>query len=1213
MRIAAVAALLILAVTPVSLAEAATSTALLPSSEGTYLAWTPTSGTTHFTMVDETTCNGTTDYNSTTTAGSRDSYGVSLATVPDGSTITRIDITPCASRNQSSKGGSSTLKVFYRLNGVNSADAGNYALAGTTPTNLGTTTFSGLSTVKQAGTTLQIGSVLSAGTRGARLGRIAAVITYTPPAPPPDTTPPSVTLTAPLGGATVSGASTSVAAAASDDVGVVGVQFKLDGVNLGGEDTAAPYTITWNTMTVTNGPHTLVAVARDARGNSTTSTPVSVTVANAPVPGLALGWGFDENAGTTTADASGAGRTGALVNGPLWAAGKYGRGLSFDGANDHVAGPSHTLTSPFTVMAWINNPTNSAYETVLSVGEFRDFFVSNANVSFWDGARETGFGAVGTGAWHHLAWAYDGTSLRAYVDGVQIGSPLTTSLGAYTGIIRSGAVTLTNGTVTDYFSGSLDEVRIYARTLSPSEIQAAMNNALVPPPPDITPPTVSLTAPAPGSEVSGGGTLVSAAAADDIAVSGVQFKLDGVNLGAEDTAPPYSIVWNTTTVTNGAHVLVAVARDAAGNTAASAEVVVTVNNAPDTTPPSVPASVTATPMSPSQINLAWAASSDDTGVLGYKVFRNGTLVATPAGTAFADLGLPANTTYAYTVAAFDGAGNTSPESAATSATTLMAFAPTLPSTFETGLPAVTGSTFTVGAGGSVQAAIDAAAAADPDATHEVVIEAGAVFSGALVVPPRAAGAGWILVRSAHEAALPSPGTRVGLANAPDMPRLQATGSGGNATPVIDIRPGARQWRFIGLEVTVANGAPQYSLIRVGSGAETAVAQLATDIVFDRLYLHSFSTALSSPLKFGIIMNGARVALLDSYLDDFKAAPAQITAGDDGESKALVAWNSSGPFKIVNNFMQAAGVNVMFGGSDANAPALRPADLEFRNNYVRKNAALWRSSSVVAKTTFELKNMQRALIQGNRFELAWYPVSGDGGQLLRLNVRNQDNTDPGSRVQDITFRNNVVSSGTLGIQFLVHDSPNASSNMARVLTENNVFADISAATWGGGFGSGWTFSSFSPGAPPPNNAEAMVFRHNTVFSDISAINTFDSTNQVFASPVAPSAFESNIFVHGLYGIRSDQFGEGTTVIDGRFGGAPFIRNIMIGGHAPIYPPDNFFPATIADVGFVNYAGGDYRLSPASLYKNAGTDGADVGANIDVLEAATACVVSGLCAP
>src|SRR5204862_1144150 len=93
-----------------------------------------------------------------------------------------------------------------------------------------------------------------------------------------DSTPPSVSITAPANGATVSGSAVAVSANASDNVGVVGVQFKLDGANLGAEDTGAQYSVNWDTTAVANGSHTLSAVARDAAGNHTTTASISVTV-----------------------------------------------------------------------------------------------------------------------------------------------------------------------------------------------------------------------------------------------------------------------------------------------------------------------------------------------------------------------------------------------------------------------------------------------------------------------------------------------------------------------------------------------------------------------------------------------------------------------------------------------------------------------------------------------------------------------------------------------------------------------------------------------------------------------------------------------------------------------------------------------------------------------------------------------------------------------
>ena len=111
----------------------------------------------------------------------------------------------------------------------------------------------------------------------------------------PDTTPPTMSLSAPAAGSTITGAAVTVSATAADNVGVTGVQFKLDGANLGAQDTTTPFSVSWNTTTAANGAHALSAVTRDAAGNMTTSAGRAVTVSNAPPP---VGW-QNEPAGMT--------------------------------------------------------------------------------------------------------------------------------------------------------------------------------------------------------------------------------------------------------------------------------------------------------------------------------------------------------------------------------------------------------------------------------------------------------------------------------------------------------------------------------------------------------------------------------------------------------------------------------------------------------------------------------------------------------------------------------------------------------------------------------------------------------------------------------------------------------------------------------------------------------------------------------------------------
>ena len=177
-------------------------------------------------------------------------------------------------------------------------------------------------------------------------------------------------MTAPAADSTVSGV-VSVTANASDDVGVQGVQFRLDGANLGAADTTAPYSFSWDTRSASNAPHTLTAVATDAAGNATTSANVPVTVNNPTGnAGLVAAWGFEEDTGTTAADQTGRGHTGTIA-GPLHSTlGKFGRALTFDGVNDWVTVADANdldMTTNMTVEAWVNpTTTNSVWRTVLA-------------------------------------------------------------------------------------------------------------------------------------------------------------------------------------------------------------------------------------------------------------------------------------------------------------------------------------------------------------------------------------------------------------------------------------------------------------------------------------------------------------------------------------------------------------------------------------------------------------------------------------------------------------------------------------------------------------------------------------------------------------------------------------------------------------------------------------------------------------------------------
>src|SRR6058998_2120334 len=378
-----------------------------------------------------------------------------------------------------------------------------------------------------------------------------------------DTNAPTVSITAPTGGSNVSGTIT-VSATASDNVGVAGVQFRLDGAALGSEDTTSPYSVSWNTTTVSNGSHSLTAVARDAAGNQTTSAAITVTVNNtdttAPTVSITAPTGGSNVSGTTTVSATASDNVGVAgvqfrLDGAALGSEDTTSPHSVSWNTTTVSNGSHSLTAVARDAA--GNQTTSAAITV-TVNNTDTTAPTVSITAPTGGSNVSGTTTVSATASDNVGVA--GVQFR--LDGAALGSEDTTS--PYS--VSWNTTTVSNG------SHSLTAVARDAagNQTTSAAIAVTVNNTS----PDTTAPTVSMTAPSSGATVSGTMT-VTASASDNVGVVGVQFKLDGANLGAEITVAPYSISWNTTTSSNGTHNLTTVARDAAGNQAISAPVLVT--------------------------------------------------------------------------------------------------------------------------------------------------------------------------------------------------------------------------------------------------------------------------------------------------------------------------------------------------------------------------------------------------------------------------------------------------------------------------------------------------------------------------------------------------------------------------------------------------------------------------------------------------------------
>ena len=487
----------------------------------------------------------------------------------------------------------------------------------------------------------------------------------------PDNVPPSVSISAPANGQTVSG-SVTLSAAASDNISVAGVQFQVDGVNFGTEKTTAPYTTTWDSTVILNGTHTLSAIARDVAGNRATAS-IGVTSSNVVVaPTPAAYWSFDaaDISGNLALDRSGNGLNATMLN-TTATTGAVNQALSFNGGNSYLQANGLNLTSSLTLAAWIKTSSIrteailSKYDTAGTESGYLLKTNPNGTIGMqFGGANQGAYGnrladdvkPINDGKWHHIAVVITiGQTVAFYVDGA-----LSSTLPIKTAAASNGAPfdmgTLPYTFYGAFFSGSLDEVRVYTQVLTTADV--ARLAAGVTAAPDTTPPTVSITAPAGGQSVQGT-VNVTAAAADNVGVTSVQFKLDGANLGSPVTTAPYQTSWNTAGLT-GTHTLSAVASDAAGNTGTAAAVAVTIATA-DSTPPSISISAPCVGQSVQGTVTVSANASDNVGVTRVQFLVDGQNLGNPLTTApyqvsWNTAGLTG--THTLSAVASDAAGNT---------------------------------------------------------------------------------------------------------------------------------------------------------------------------------------------------------------------------------------------------------------------------------------------------------------------------------------------------------------------------------------------------------------------------------------------------------------------------------------------------------------------------------------------------------------------------
>ncbi len=473
-------------------------------------------------------------------------------------------------------------------------------------------------------------------------------------------------------------------------------------------------------------------------------------------------------------------------------------------------------------------------------------------------------------------------------------------------------------------------------------------------------------------------------------------------------------------------------------------------------------------------------------------------------------------------------------------------------------------TITLSTGGDLQAALNQAQPGDT-----IILQAGAVFIGEFTLPYKN-GNSYITIRtSTPDSNLPV-GIRVTPNDAAKMPKIVSPGFGGSA---LRTATAAHHYRLIGLEVLpIAPQAVVYDLIAFGTDGpdQDNYSEVPHDLSIDRCFIHGWPNA---NFKRGVALNSAETEVINSYISDIHS--------DEQDSQAISGYNGPGPFHIINNRLEGAGENILFGGATASIYGLIPSNIEIRRNNIYKSLS-WRQGQPgstnyipVVKNLFELKNAKNVVVEGNIFENNW--AAAQSGIGILFTVRGEAGTMPWATVEDITFVNNIIRNSEGGVSILAHDDLSPSGTARRISVRNNLFDNI-----------GGLFLQMSGG-------ESFGFSHNTILQTNNLISLYGDQSGAFT-------FKDNIARNNDYGIIGDGRAPGNDSINTFLPGSVFTRNILEGANSIVYPVGNYFPASDAQIGFTNPAAGNYRLAASSPYKNAGSDGTDVGADINAIEAA-----------
>jgi hypothetical protein len=472
----------------------------------------------------------------------------------------------------------------------------------------------------------------------------------------------------------------------------------------------------------------------------------------------------------------------------------------------------------------------------------------------------------------------------------------------------------------------------------------------------------------------------------------------------------------------------------------------------------------------------------------------------------------------------------------------------------------------VPAGGDLQQALN-----EVQRGGSVRLAAGATYVGNFYLPAKA-GTDYIVLTTGG-AQLPAAGVRIDPSYASGLATLRSPSS----VPALRTATAASYYRIVGVSFD-ANLHGDGDVIALGRDAQTTLAEVPHHIELDRVLI-SGDPAVGQ--RRGISVNARDVTIMNSDIREIKDSSQ--------EAQAIAGWNTPGPITIRNNYLSAAGENILFGGAGINIPNAVPSNILIEGNTITKDTN-WRGTSWIVKNLLELKNARNVIVRGNIIEYIWQ--AAQQGYAIVLTPRNSNGRTPWVVVENVQFIGNTIRHGGGVFNILGHDDSDSTLQLNGLLIRDNLVYGISPGTWGG-------TGNFAVIGGEPRD---IIIDHNTVQHTGNIVTFYfgsyitPSGSRVTAGTISGFVFTNNLIRHNAYGIFGSGQSFGNVSLNYYAPGAVVRRNGFASDAniASRYPPDNVFqPFVTFMANFLDPNARDYRLVPSSMFIDAGLDGRDLG--------------------